>query len=274
MKQLGIEIEFTGVKRDDVIKALENLFQTEALVKSNNKVDIPYNYYKIKDYFGNYWTIIRDRSVKSQVYSKSSRFELTSIVDNDFEYSCELVSPVLTSETLPVLFSIVDVIKASGGVVNNTCGIHVHVDIMPVEDIVNLYKRFVSEQDEIFNAFNVEDWRAEKYCKRYDSYIEVPKNFNSEEDFLYWIWCHYRDKEVDGDKEVRLSRSMRYYALNFYSLFQHNTIEYRLFNSTLDKVEIARILKWVISFTYPYEKLDDLSLVLEQMLLMEMVNKE
>lgn len=280
-KHFGVEIEFTGVKRCEVVKALENFFESEAKEYKSVTTDDNYCYHKIMDSFGNHWTVKRDRSIKPQVYASVfgdsiDEFEIVDLpIDSDNfsgfnEYMVELVSPVLTSETLPLLFSIVDIIKALGGIVNSTCGIHVHVDNLPLDSLVNLYKRFVIEQDEIFNAFNVEDWRAKKYCKKYDSSLDIPSDIISEDDFLVWIWENYRDKETEYDVEVRSARSMRYYALNFYSLIQHHTVEYRLFNATLDKVEIARILKWVINFTYPYEQLDDIKLVLEPMLLMEM----
>lgn len=49
MKNLGIEIEFTGITREVLATALERLFNTKAEVKLNSKNDYPYNSYWITD---------------------------------------------------------------------------------------------------------------------------------------------------------------------------------------------------------------------------------
>ena len=274
-RHLGVEIEFTGIKRENLVKALENLFQTEAVEKISTTTDDKYRYHQILDTDGNKWVIKRDRSIKPQAYAYNiealshykNKFEVIDLLPIDSECMVELVSPVLTSSTLPTLFTIVDVIKSLGGLVNSSCGIHVHIDKMELDDCVSLFKRFVSEQDGILESFNVASNRLEKYCKRYNPIIPL-KEFLSINDFMDYLWCHYRSSDDDSQTTVK-SRSLRYYALNFYSLYTHGTIEYRLFNSTLDKAEIAKILKWVLDFSYPYNKCLEYNAVLEGILLSE-----
>lgn len=275
MKRLGVEIEFTGVKRIEVVNALEFLFKTSAVEKTSKTTHDNYIYHKIVDTDGNDWTIKRDRSIKPQVYKYKvnsdceDKFNIIDLSENDTEYMVELVSPVLTSKTLPTLFTIIDVINSIGGIVNKSCGIHVHIDALPVEDVVILMKRFILEQDEILDKFQVADNRRVRYCKPYDTSIEIP-NFTSLFNFMTWLWENYRDMEVDAEVGLMFSKSLRYYALNFYSLMSHDTIEYRLFNATLDKAEVVNILKWVLNFTYPHEQTDTMRLVLENILLKEL----
>lgn len=267
MKNLGIEIEFTGVKRSEVVSALENLFQSKARALKSKTTEDGYTYHKIADNNGCDWCVKRDRSIKPQSYiykvdkyyccedyAGDNKFSIVDLADygnveDKTEYMCEIVSPILTSDTLPILFSVVDVIKSLGGIVNSSCGLHIHIDALEVKDLTVLIKKFLLEQSDIFETFNVETRRIEKYCKAYNPLIEVPYCTDLD-DFLYWLWDNYRDLSVDGDKTVASSKSLRYYALNFYALIQHKTVEFRMFNATLDKYEIAKIIDWVLHFVY------------------------
>lgn len=276
MKHLGVEIELTGIKRIDLVKALENLFHTTAKPVKSKTTDDGYIYHKIPDEKGNYWSVVRDRSVKPQKYIEKTKgskaFRVIDVTTDERDYMVELVSPVLTNDTLPTLFTVVSVIKSLGGLVNDTCGIHVHIDKMELDDCSSLFKRWVSEQDAIFNSFGVKDNRREKYCKLYS---DIPlEDFDDLDDFLHFLWVNYRDKSVDYRHAIRNSRSLRYYGLNFHSLLTHGTIEYRIFNSTLDNVQIAKILKWVLDFSYPYNSCIEYNSVLENFLLQEIVTNQ
>ena len=259
MRGIGIEIEFTGVKRSEVISALEGLFRTTARPIMSKTTEDNYFYYKIEDEFGDTWTIKRDRSIVPQAYlykltndvDASSRFDVVDVSSEreDYtEYMVELVSPVLTSSNLFVLFSIVDVIKSIGGLVNSSCGMHIHVDgFNDAEDLASLYRKFVAVQDDILDAFNVEEKRIERYCKKYDLSNVSRRSFYSVDDFLGYLFS------LENYYRVTLNelRELRYYALNFYAMKQHGTVEFRLFNATLDKADIVSAIDWVLHFAYP-----------------------
>lgn len=261
MKRLGIEIEFTGVKREEVARALENLFHSEAEKIYLSKVVIPYFYYRI-----NGWTIVRDSSIKSQVYDKENHLGVVDIEDTNHEYACELISPVLDSTTLPVLFTVVEIIRNLGGITNKTCGIHIHIDKPDIETIIQLFRKFISMQDEIFKRFNVQADRQIEYCKKFSSGTVVP-DFKSEAEFLDWYHANFSYIE---NGQVQLSR---YYGLNLHSIVAHNTIEFRLFNSSLDCYDIASYIKFVLSFCYAFDDISSYSLVLEKYLISELAEK-
>lgn len=254
-KNFGIEIEFTGCKRCDVIKAISNYFRRGFDSEIKNLSDgTSYIKYSIKDDRGFTWIIKRDRSVRSEILV-GDNFDVycnDSQVGAD-EYKCELVSPVLTAESVDTLLSLVDVIKSLGGIVNNTCGIHVHIDKpRGVQDIIELAKKFYVMQDFILKDFNVEENRIEKYCKTFSKELidkldlAKPKNID---DFIgFWLL-----NLAEGESVTSTHNSARYYALNFHSILMHNTVEFRFFNSTLDKREIIRILDWVLHFAYSPE---------------------
>lgn len=265
-----MEIEFTGVKRVEVVRALENLFQTIAIEVENKKVSQPYTYHKIIDNNGDKWLIVRDRSIEPQIYKyrldmSCSHFEVCDLGVGETEFMVELVSPALTSKSLPVLFTIIDVVKSLGGIVNDSCGMHVHIDKpSTVGDIYKLFRRFISEQDNICSHFGVFSSRLEKYCKLYST-TDLPDEFDSVDNFLEFLYSNYAD--YSNDK--RDNRSVRYYALNFYSLVEHGTIEFRLFNATLNKVAVAKILDWIFHFVYTSEDYNDYIPVLGGILMNE-----
>lgn len=248
-RRLGVEIEFTGVSREEVVVALENLFECKAVAVEQEKNGNKYTAHKIKDKSGNSWILASDRSIAPEVYAYHngefeghSRFDVIRLPECFDDFKLELVSPVLTSKTLPTLFSIVDVLKGLGAITNNTCGIHVHIDApADIRDIVSLYKKFCAEQYKIFEYFSVEKERLDRYCMPYDESKVVPELYDRN-DFIDWLWETQRDVGREEFTGVENVRSLRYYALNFYSMLEHDTIEFRLFNSTLDRVEVAEIL--------------------------------
>lgn len=261
MNNIGIEIELTGVTRMEVVRALENLFQNRAIEKQSSVTDMPYKFYKIKDWDGQYWTIVRDRSIESEVYKYKTQNDCNGVDDYDripilddneaFDssmYKTELVSPVLNPKSLKTLFLIVNVIKALGGITNHSCGIHIHVDKPSnVGDLTKLFKSWLLKQDEAFTYFSTDENRLGKYCKRFDeSLVDMNLEFDTEKEFLDYL----TEKFSDDSNE---SRSVRYYALNFYSIIAHNTVEFRLFNSSLNTKDIASIISWVVTFAYPIE---------------------
>ena len=153
-KHFGVEIEFTGVSRMEVAEALSHLFgEYRRAVIRNKQVD-PYTSYDVTDWNGNIWKVLRDKSIKpfrnpralgETCASTGCRL---SARDPD-DYMVEIVSPVLSYNTLNTLFTVVNVIKAIGGVVNDSCGVHVHMDALPCRESIDLYKRFVQAQDNI-----------------------------------------------------------------------------------------------------------------------------
>lgn len=272
-KKLGVEIEFTGVKRSDVVTALEFFFHTDAINIVSKTAEDGYEYHKLIDQNKDTWLVVRDRSIKPEVYmsklggvsSEEDAFE-TILLEGDNEvclpayespeeYMVELVSPALTSKSLPTLFSIIDIIKSLGGIVNYSCGLHVHIDKPDnLSGITTLFKRFYLDQKNILEHFNVNrEHRLGKYCKPYndDLNLDILDEFTSEKDFLDYLYKQYAEKDDNGEI---IRKTLRYYALNFHSIVVHNTIEFRLFNSTLNRVEIAKILDWVLHFVYTSEE--------------------
>lgn len=112
MKNLkyGIEIEFAGISRETAAETVADFFGTEFFYGSGELDER-----EIIDSSHRIWKVVKDGSIDT----------------NDTREQCELVSPVLTYEDMEVLIQIADLITKAGGIVNRSCGIHIHVDCCP-----------------------------------------------------------------------------------------------------------------------------------------------
>ena len=259
-KNFGIEVEFTGVTRETVIKHFELFFRRKSICEHKIlKDNSEYDKYMIQDDDGLVWTLNRDRSLVAEIFTPD--FEIKSVNEEDVDglYKCELVSPVLNAKSVGTLCSLVDIIKSLGGIVNDSCGIHVHIDKPDsVDEVLDLIQKFTAIQTYIFEDFQVKENRLLKYCKPYpQSFINGLSvyDINTFEDLRDYVQRH-----LGGDYPLTHSHNIsRYYALNLHSLVMHNTIEFRFFNGSLDTKEIKRILDWVLHFSYSPEKYEDYS---------------
>jgi len=162
-----------------------------------------------------------------------------SLSDNDGECGSdnvgEMVTPPLYYKDIGFLQEAVRALKAAGAYVNETCGVHVHVESSYLSDralarLVNLMHR---HQNELYQALEVLSSRREAYCKpvrhglvqtiRY--HRKSLSNFGS--DGMKSMWYgdpHAGSSQYDGS---------RYYSLNLHSHWYRGTVEFRFFNGTL-----------------------------------------
>ncbi|MNV39919.1 putative amidoligase enzyme [compost metagenome] len=266
-KRFGIEIEFTGITRLMTVRALETLFQTEAIQLESSVVDSPYLYHKVADPTGLLWSVVRDRSITSEFFPYNAPDDLVTnppislsgtIIEDLEEYKVEVVSPVLTLSDMPILLRVLNVLKDLGGVVNNTTGIHIHIDApeSPLE-LLDILRRFCEIQDSLVSEFNIADYRLNGYCKLYPinfvtalSNTDINGRMYTIHDVYYFYLAHLRKGVTE-----RHPHPERYYALNLASLEKLNTIEFRFFNSSLDGEVVEQILDWVMQFSYGLEPL-------------------
>lgn len=261
--RFGIEIEFTGVTRLMVVAALEELFGTKAEGRESTAVNEPYTYYRITDESGSVWRVVRDRSIRSEFYVYNKPIDLPFsacqagvdgvLIKNLEDFKVELVSPVLTAESLPTLYRIVEVIKSLGGIVNESTGVHIHIDApTSAYELLDLLKRFCREQDAIMEYFKPEEYRLDNYCKKF-----LPGTVN---DILQFDGSkHFLQVEEVVELYQQSIRSCiitnrenpeRYYALNLMSIASYGTVEFRFFNASLDVAALESMLNWVADFTY------------------------
>lgn len=245
MNKLGVELEVTGVTRESVAVMLSYLFGNVITFEVVD-ADIPFKRYTIKDKLGNAWTVTRDRSIGQEYHKLYERYTTmdTEIVkpSTGYNYAVEIVSPVLNADTLRILFDVVTALRSHGAIVNDTCGFHVHVDAMDIKSCINLYNRWLDQQDSLYNRLDIPVYRMTSYCKRFDTSKYMPDTISDVKSLIDWLVTTYEN----GNER----RSIRYYGLNFYALEDNGTIEFRVFSASLDNTDLASYIKFVLDFCY------------------------
>ncbi|AEY67717.1 amidoligase family protein [Clostridium sp. BNL1100] len=221
-KNFGIEIEFTGITRNEAAKvAAEYLNGT--VVSTGDYYDTK----KIITADGRVWKIMSDGSISCQKKQGRQKVAATK------EYSVELVSPILTYEgDIETLQELVRNLRKAGAFTNNSCGIHIHLDGADhtARSIRNFVNIIASKNDLFYKALQIEPTRM-GYCKKMDEILvekinrKKPKTLAQIESLWY---------EGYSESTTRHYHSSRYHFLNLHSFFNGNhTVELRGFNSEL-----------------------------------------
>lgn len=227
MKNLkfGVEIEFTGITRKRAAELLAEYFDTGSFFQGG-----PLEERDIGDEQFRIWQIVRDASIDA--YSD--------------EEQCELVTPILQYDDLPVLRDLVRKLKEAGGRVNHSCGIHIHVDgkNFTPQALVNLVALIGSREKLLYKALGISKERM-RYCKRInDDLVEMIQTKKPESmSALRRAWYLESPYERTNGKY----HSTRYHGLNLHTLFSKGTVEFRLFNSSLEETEITAYVQFVLA---------------------------
>lgn len=226
----GVEVEMTGITREEAAKALAGYFGTE-----HRHTGGTYDTWSVKDSKRKTWKLMRDGSITAECKTSTGYFKI-----NDGDYRVELVTPKLTYDQLPKLRDCVRLLQQAGAKVNNSCGIHVHVDAANHnrQSLKNLIGIMFSKEDILFKALQVNETRAKKWCKKVrEPMLREARALSSDETKdlteLENIWYG----GINGHSEHY--NWTRYHALNLHSVFYRGTVEFRCFNSTLDPGRVA-----------------------------------
>ena len=227
MKNLkyGVEIEFLGITREAAAEIVADFFGTGYFYEGGEL-----NERDIADKGRRIWRVVRDASIDA--YSD--------------EEQCELVTPILVYDDLVTLVAVVERIKAAGGKVNHSCGLHIHVDArgFTPQAVVNLVTLIGSREQLLYKALGISKDRM-RYCKRInDDLVESIRSRKPESmEELRKDWYQESPYEVVDGKY----HSTRYHGLNLHAIFTKGTVEFRLFNSTLEAKEIKAYVQFTLA---------------------------
>lgn len=230
----GVEVEMTGITREEAAKALAAYFET-----TPEYLGTYYDTWGVTDPEGKVWKLMSDASIQGERKTNAGYIETESR-----DYKVEMVTPKLTYAELPKLQECVRQVRHAGAKANSSCGIHVHVDASNHnrQSLKNLIGIMYSKEDILFKALQVNEDRAMQWCQKVrEPMLRQARTLSSEETSdltqLENIW--YEGFEEDGlDRHDHYNRS-RYYALNLHSTFYRGTVEWRCFNSTLHAGKVA-----------------------------------
>ena len=230
----GVEVEMTGITREQAAWALAEYFGTTPSYYGGT-----YDGWSVKDPEGKKWTLVSDSSIDGERWTGAGY-----VVDDIKDLRVEMVTPKLTYSELPKLQECVRRVRKAHAKVNNSCGIHVHIDASNHnrQSLKNLIGIMYSKEDILFKALQVNSERARKYCQKVrEPMLRQARTLSSDETTdltqLENIW--YEGFEEHGSNRRDHYNGSRYYALNLHSTFYRGTVEWRCFNSTLHAGKVA-----------------------------------
>lgn len=226
-QKFGVEIECTGLTKKDAAEAV-----AKVLGGTSDYFGGSYDRYDVYDSQDRRWKIMSDASIRCTTKDGTPASK---------KYSVEIVTPILEYEDMTLLQEVVRSVRRSGGVCNESTGIHIHIDFKPYnpQKLRNLVNIFASKEDMLYQALQVDSNRESTYCKKVDKRFVEELNKRKPKDLqtIKRLWY--------GDNAEYHSHydSSRYRCLNLHPVFTDNNIEIRAFNSSLN----AGVLRAYIS---------------------------
>lgn len=219
----GCEIEMTGLTRQQAAQAIAELFGTTAVHIGGH-----YDPWEVTDRDGKKWRLVSDASIR--MTQKVNR-EQVRVYDRF--YSVEMNSPKLEYSEMGKLQEVVRALRHAGAVVNDSCGMHVHVDASKhtPQSLKNALSIMYSKEDILFMALKVNPDRVERWCKKVkEDKLKKIRALSGNASMWQMRDLWYSDTSQSPDAHYN---ETRYYALNLHSVFYRGTLEWRCFESTL-----------------------------------------
>ena len=172
----GCEIEMTGLTRQQAARTLAELFGTSITHYGGT-----YDGYRVADREGKDWKIVSDGSINAFRRSNGRQ------VPAGREYRVEMNSPKLEYAEMEKLQEVVRALRHAGAFVNDSCGMHVHIDAArhTPKSLKNLLSIMYSKEDILFAALKVDESRTRRWCRRVEEPVlqtirKLPKDASME----------------------------------------------------------------------------------------------
>lgn len=210
---IGVEIEMNHITREKASKLAAGFFGTDRYEYTDGRNG--YSTWSTWDGNGREWKFQKD----------------VSIAGPDSE-KCELVTPILTYDDIPVLQELIRILRHNKAVsnANEGCGVHIHIgaDGHTPKSLRNLANIMASHERLLIDAINIDHRRADRYCRTVNR--NFLKKLNSRKpktmEKLKDLWYTENGASYGRDRHYNDSR---YHMLNYHATFTKGTIEFRLF---------------------------------------------
>lgn len=233
-QRFGLEIEFTGITRGMAADAIAKTLGVQA-----NYIGGGYGTYEIRSTDGRIWKVMSDASIHEENASGGYA---------NPNYRCEFVTPICKYEDIETIQEIVRAIRQAGGRVNDSCGLHVHIDASghTAKSLRNLANIMASKETLLFKALEVNPERYNKWCKKVEGKLldDLTKRRPKTLTEVKRIWYE------GGDGSAQHYHSSRYHALNLHSVWQKGTVEFRMFNSTLHAGKVKSYIQLCLAISH------------------------
>lgn len=210
---IGVEVEMNNITREKAAKVAATLFGTgryENTARRNG-----YSTWSAWDADGREWKFQKD----------------VSIAGPDSE-QCELVTPILTYDDIPLLQELIRQLRHNKAVSHAGVGAGVHIHIgangHTPQTLRNLANIMASHESLIADALNLDRSRMNRYCRTVDPRFleQVNRRKSTTMAQLADIW--YTSQGASYGRSHHYNDS-RYHMLNYHATFTKGTIEFRLF---------------------------------------------
>jgi hypothetical protein len=168
-------------------------------------------------------------------------------LDNGAEYKMKDKKKLyFNKDGIEQLKEILGLLKAHKAIVTQRCGFHCHIDMSMFSDqeIVNMVYAFIKEQNTIYRKFKVLRHREKAHCNK------IPKRTKITADMIHRI----RAKEDIGNQCENGYLEDRDWGLNCDALDRHGSIEWRLYNGSIQINTIKRNIKFALEFCIKHAK--------------------
>lgn len=240
----GVEVEMTGLTREAAARVLAKLFGTVAYYTGG-----AYKSWEVKDHEGRTWSLKYDSSIlpKKQIgRDANGKRQYASTISDDWK--TELVTPVLEYKDIPKLQEVIRALRKAGAIVNESCGIHVHVDAANhhARSLRNLINIMASKEDMLYRALKVSPAREERYCRKIKYTLVKKVNEEKPQDMAKLADMWYEGSR--GPRNWHYNET-RYAGLNLHNVWFRGTVEFRMFNGTLHAGEIKAYIQLCLAIS-------------------------
>ena len=220
----GVEVETIKRRRRDVAGAIQSVVGGEVTHAGGS-----YDAWQTCDEQGRVWKVVADAS-------------LTSVAP---ELRAEVVSPVLNYGDLKTLQEVIRAIRECGAIVDEKCGMHVHVDASTFDGrtLANLAKMIHKQEELILTALGVSESRMCQYTKPMskDFIARIESSRPKTKEQMNRIWYGYQNNQPTHYD------STRYYGVNFHNVRYRGTVEFRWFGATLHAGKVKAAIQFVLA---------------------------
>ena len=210
---IGVEIEMNHITREKASKLAAGFFGTDRYEYTDGRNG--YSTWSTWDGNGREWKFQKD----------------VSIAGPDSE-KCELVTPILTYDDIPVLQELIRILRHNKAVsnANEGCGVHIHIgaDGHTPKSLRNLANIMASHEKLIADALKIDQGRMNRYCRTVNPRFIEELNKKKPTTMAQFADIWYTANGANYGRNQHYNDS-RYHMLNFHATFTKGTIEFRLF---------------------------------------------
>ncbi len=209
---IGVEVEMNSITREKAARIAADYFGGRyGYTAARNG----YAAWSAWDSQGREWKFMRD----------------ASIIGPDDE-RCELVTPVLRYEDIPVLQELIRRLRKAGAKSDATrgCGVHVHVGANghTPQTLRNLANIMASHENLLSDALALDGNRVEHYCRTVNRAFLKRLNEKKPRTMAELADVWYESQGCGNGRDQHYNHS-RYHMLNLHAVFTKGTVEFRLF---------------------------------------------